>query len=803
MKVNKKHILVILLFIFVICLSYLNKPRVLLSEVKLIDENKNVNSFAIMISDDGENYTESDSNMIPSAGYKLNLTKSYCTTLAGEILTNIISEPSFGMVKVETTNTVNCYLYYDPDNSGFATVIGESDYTLYTDEANLEAGTFYRYSGDYDGKRNVIYADHCWQIIRTTKNNSIKMIYNGEPIYDSSLDRYICDNSRSNTNHIGYTGSTSRQTLGASSGSAYNYYYGTGYYYDETAGAYKLSGEVGPYNWYNDYNTIIGMYTCKKTTANASCTMGQIYYVESYYSQTHAYVFTINTGMTYDRIGTTPFNYLSTSPADVGYMYNTRYDIFSKQKTVRMNQTVNLSSSNLTTWSNYYYGDRQPRSNTLYNPVKGSDITGYPQSWVGKYTLRSANQNYSSGSAYYISGVNGTMLYYSDTGMFTNDEPENKYLIAETCSSNGDGTYTCTSSEEFGIGDWYALYRGGSLNTMKYVCEPRTYTYDSTNNTGVCSGVYWITGVGVSTMTIMPVMIKYGYSFEERTATEQQDGKGRYKLVGNNDLTNSLHTITNWNTGYNTLTNSHYTCFNEDGICDTLYFVTYASSTYLNYIEIPSNKSINTIVDEMLNNNDINTYNSAIKSMIDLWYKEHILNKEDTNHKQYSSYLDTDEIFCNNRSSLNNYGGWNQAANPNEYLKFVGSLVYPTDKVSCIDTSGNERILDEFSVTSGNESLIYPIGFPSATEMFLLSTNASNSLVRKSPYTTGIAYWLSSPGTFEPLGSYVRYVDGNGAVIYYLIHSQYGVRPSLSLNRNVVFSSGDGTLTNPWVASLE
>jgi hypothetical protein len=630
------------------------------------------------------------------------------------------------------------------------------------------------------------------------------MIYNGEPEYDSNTSKYTCNNSRTNTNHIGYTVSTSKQTLGASSGTSYNYYYGTGYYYDETAGAYKLSGEVGPYNYYNNYNTVIGMYTCKKTSANANCTMGQIYYVESYYSQNQANVFTINTGMTYDRIGTTPFNYLYTSPADVGYMYNTRYEVLSKSSSITMLSIYSLNSSNLTTRSNYYYGDRTEGSSALNNPVKGSDITGYPQSWAGKYTLNSTNQAQVQVTSYYVSGVttDATPKMYLATfnNQTTKDSAANKYLFGTSYTDNGDGTYTMNGAREVSKGDWYTEYTNVSVGN--YVCLPETYTYDSVNDVYTCNnGISNVTSVNLNTIFHIPVQIKYGYSFEERTALEQEDGKGRYKLVGNNDLTNSLHTITNWTTDYNTLTNSHYTCFNKEGICDTLYFITYTRNTTEYYITLTDGKTIDTALNEMLNNNDINTNNSPMKSMIDLWYKEHILNKEDEDHNLYSSYLDNNEIFCNNRYVINN-GGWSQMGNPTAYLQFAGYTTNPTYKVSCVDTSGNERIIDEFSVSSGNGKLTYPIGLPTYGELYIETMSKIASPVYKSPYGTGVNYWVSSPNYFLNY-AYGRYVNLSGSLDSgSAVNNAYGARPVVSLTTDVQFTSGDGTMNNPWVASL-
>ncbi len=190
--------------------------------------------------------------------------------------------------------------------------------------------------------------------------------------------------------------------------------------------------------------------------------------------------------------------------------------------------------------------------------------------------------------------------------------------------------------------------------------------------------------------------------------------------------------------------------------------------------------------------------------MIDLWYKEHILNKDDTNHNQYSSYLDTDEIFCNNRSSENNYGVWNQTGDITTYLNFVGEDTNNSGKkVSCVDLNNQERVIDEFSVTSGNESLTYPIGLPSYAEMYIQTMSTSASPVRKSPYGTGVMYWLASPNYFTYSASERTMNSSGNLSSSSIVNYAYGARPSVSLNRNVLFSEGDGTMTNPWIASLE
>ncbi len=808
---RKKNVLIVILVVlctFFLALSYKSLSNgIPLDSVKLSKEDKE--RFAIKIEDSNGDYIDYEGNTWPGIGYTFNEDESKCTTKNGEIINNVLQYTN-GVVKVTTKKTVFCYLYFDLVPGALGIVLRSGDYTLYDTEANLPAGTFYRYSGAYDGKRNVIYADTCWQIFRTTKNDSIKMIYNGEPAYDSVNDKYTCDNSRTNTNHIGYTTTTMPIAYVTSingnniqyTGSG-TYYFGTGYYYDEISGAYKLSGEVGPYNTYSDFNQIIGMYTCKNTTANADCSLGSIYYITRGSSTVNANALVISRGIIYDRIGDSEFDYyVGNNMASIGYMNNYKGVVNSSIINETVLTSVSLNSSTLNTWGQYYYGDRTEGDSNLYNSVLGLSITGYPQSWKDKYTLRGFNQSYTnSNSAYIVEVTNDStpVLYYSIfSNNTTKDSAANKYLFGTGFTSNGDGTVTITGAKEISKKDWLTRYN--EVTSGNYYCEPETYNYDAINDEWTCSSVYSVVSINSKHFSGIKVNVKYGYSYEERTATEQLDGKGRYKIVGDNNISNSLKMVNDWRISFYLLNNAHYTCFNEDGICDTVNFVVYTSNSTLDYIDIPSGKQIDDVIDEMLNNNSVNTNNSMIKDFADLWYKEHILNKEDINHNYYSSYLDTNEIFCNNRS-INDLGGWSQTGDTRSYLYFLGYNSSYNTRVSCLDKNNIERIVDEFSVDSGNRALLYPIGLPSYSEMYLLSLSNISSNVRRSPYNVSKSYWLMTP-SYNTNIAQNYYVSDSGNIPSQSFLASYGVRPSLSLNHNVVFNEGTGTMSDPWIASL-
>ena len=64
-------------------------------------------------------------------------------------------------------------------------------------------------------KNNVIFAGHCWQMIRTTDTGGVKMIYNGE------VENNQCLNTRGN--HVGYSSYFGRTFHNLAS----QYWYGT------------------------------------------------------------------------------------------------------------------------------------------------------------------------------------------------------------------------------------------------------------------------------------------------------------------------------------------------------------------------------------------------------------------------------------------------------------------------------------------------------------------------------------------------------------------------------------------------
>ncbi len=594
-------------------------------------------------------------------------------------------------------------------------------------------------------KNNVIFANHCWQMIRTTDTGGVRMIYNGEE------EDGKCLNTRGT--HIGYAPRTSQSLNGT-------YWYGTDYesYDDGTFSIWgtKSSVEVTSSNGSTVIPTLVGKYTCKSTSQNGRCST--LYLIESYYSGYNAYAIPLNFNSNYSQFGTLQFNANSNSPADVGYMYNTVYSGTFKNYSYENVLTTGLALSTTYYYADSYdYNETNANKYTLTNPYKVNSTSDY-SSLVGKYTFRNTSATYSNTQIYYIVGINSTSAYCinitngNDLSYYIND----KYTYGDSYTDNGNGTYTINNPTTINRIDYYTNYTNVK---NKYVCK------NATNNT--CSDV-WHANSGLNQTYIYHYksssLYKYAKGFTYNSSTEE------YTL--NSD------SVTFWDTldsGITTSLNTHhYTCFDTTGVCSTLSYVYYNSAGNLYYINLTGGKDIDDVLEEMLTANNVNTKNSIMKLGIDAWYKKYLL--------PYDSYID-DTIYCNDRS-IRSLGGWNATnGSVTSYLQFKEYTA--TSDLSCTN------ITDRFSVTNNNARLIYKVGLISSPEIKLL--NNSNAL------KTGQTYWLVSPDYFgisSASGCYVHSSGGSGSGS---VNGTQGVRPAVSLIPGMRYSSGDGSMANPYV----
>ena len=181
-----------------------------------------------------------------------------------------------------------------------------------------------------------------------------------------------------------------------------------------------------------------------------------------------------------------------------------------------------------------------------------------------------------------------------------------------------------------------------------------------------------------------------------------------------------------------------------------------------------------------------NGTNSTIKDTIDTWYKNNLTN--------YTKYLSTTAVYCNDRSTSDN-------------TNFGARTRLIANKTPSYDCTATE---DKFTAdtSTGNGKLTYPIALMTADEVSfaggLYENNAQTWYYYNSANgsSTGDTWWwLLSPNSWDGSYAYVFYVYGSsnpGSLDYYRVNDINGVRPAVSLKSCVKTSGGDGSASTPY-----
>ncbi|MBQ3298266.1 MAG: hypothetical protein IJG97_05695 [Bacilli bacterium] len=513
-------------------------------------------------------------------------------------------------------------------------------------------------------KNNVIFADHCWQMIRTTDTGGVKMVYNGEP------ENNQCLNTRGN--HIGYAQRITQQM-------STTYYYGTSYVYDKTSNTFSLAGTVTT-------GTIqVGQYTCKSTSSNGTC--ASLYLLDTLSSGTTYYVLPINNNSDYSQFGKLQFNSSANSPAYVGYMYNMVYPIISKSNIFRITQANSWVIN-----SNYYYSDAidyntaTQNEYTLINPVTISTLSDYT-TLVGKYVLSTSGTH--GDIARYVIAVNGNNVYYRE---LKNGDINTSLTVGDSYIKSGN-TYTLTNPTHISYLDWYNNTSDYGIYKGKYVCDG--------NNTS-CTTIRHISVYSPSRGYYYYVDTTNTYSYSESVSYSG----GTYTLTG--DIKTFWDLFDGTNQSY--LSTHHYTCLENGTSCSTVNYIVYINSYALYYAQLSNVSNASVALNNMLSVGDVNQTNSVMKTGIDAWYKRYMT--------RYTFKLE-DIIFCNDRSIVS-LGGWN--SNGGEITNSSYNYLKFKNYNSNIDLNCT-NITDKFSVSNNSAKLTYPVGLLTYLETLLSNNN--------------------------------------------------------------------------------
>ena len=630
------------------------------------------------------------------------------------------------------------------------------------DSMNPELSTekVYYYDGEtatnnniIQNKNNVIFADQCWQMIRTTDTGGVKMIYNGEAVNGKCLS--------TRGKHVGYKSVVKREF-------PISYYYGTSYVFNKETNQFSLSGDI--------YTATlpVNSYTCLSTSPEGMCST--LYYVYQKTEDNKYLSFTLNSDSVYNTYGSVPFNTKDDSLAYVGYMYNEEFP--NKLKQVSMDTIYNKSNYN----ADYYFGEDYTREYSNYYVLSGNTFTGSSVSdvseLVGKYTLLTKTLTRTTNPPRYVAGVLNNKIYNI---IMENDQKINdvdvEYYYGTELTELENGYYRVNSSTPVKRSNWiqyYADIQG------KYLCERSQYN----NMDDVCINPRYVnnaTDTGYSYWDAS-VNIKFSSSFHYEN--------GMYIL----DDTDSVYMRENGSsTAISNIDTHRYTCWNNSGQCETIsgiYSLT-ESRAGIRYIEITGGLSLDEAVNSMLYDNTVNRKDSTIKKAIDVWYKQNILKDEKNgNYIEYVTYCNDRRI--DNAFFENSIVGSGLSAS----LDFLAN--HQLNSLKCENTT------DSFSVENEFAYLQYPVGLLTSEEAVIMGSsfrNAGNVYYTMSPkYLSGSRV---ENGVIDAKGRVFTgsdiYIYGGTIYDHLYVSDSAGVRPVISLYKDVDVIGGDGSQADPYL----
>ena len=204
-----------------------------------------------------------------------------------------------------------------------------------------------------------------------------------------------------------------------------------------------------------------------------------------------------------------------------------------------------------------------------------------------------------------------------------------------------------------------------------------------------------------------------------------------------------------------------------------------------------------------------NVKDSAIKTKVDNWYATSIYGKTDSNNNQLESYL-SDEYFCNDRTSSsetfpfneNSTYAYNSTTRNSTTKDKVPSFKCPNldNDAFTLKSSGAKSTVTPN--TNGNNALTYPVGLITIDEYAY--AGGVRTLMNYKSYLSGGGFWTMSPVSYDINSNLSRNfaIDANGLMSNPTTATSYRVRPVINLKADVLYESGSGTETDPYIISI-
>ena len=188
-----------------------------------------------------------------------------------------------------------------------------------------------------------------------------------------------------------------------------------------------------------------------------------------------------------------------------------------------------------------------------------------------------------------------------------------------------------------------------------------------------------------------------------------------------------------------------------------------------------------------------NVHDSTIKTILDTWYQQNLLN--------YENHI-ADAGFCGDRSIASESGLWyssdtalGYSTNRTQYGVYNRLYNNKNPQFKCSRTHDLYTTSDN---NRGNQALDYPIGLITADEIayaggVLGNSNTNYYLnINYDYYNISTTAFMESHAVISRIRQDARFSDGYS-------NSSWGVRPAIVLKPNVEIISGNGTQSNPYV----
>ena len=366
--------------------------------------------------------------------------------------------------------------------------------TYYIESTKNDTNPVYYYRGAVTDN-NVIFANKCWKMVRTTETGGIKLIYNGIPSNEGTC------NNKGDASRIGASPFnmpyTSPTVVGYMYGTVYTstfkdlqsqtstYVYGNDITWDGKK--YTLTGAtMNSSSWVKNYKTLAKKY--HYTCFNSTGTCETIYYI-NFFAPTGPYYLTLNDGKNIDDAKDEMFANVNDSP---------------------MKTTIdNWYASNMTAYTGYledtiWCNDRTLTRGALYS----KDTNGAAESAFGAYNNRDVKEYTPSVNcaakrdSFTVDSKNGNGKLTYPVGLLTADE----YTMAGSGNKGySTSSYLYVGRDEwslspyrfsYNVADTFFLHNNGYLYMTSV--NPRGSGRSIRPSVSLKSGIDYISGTGTA-----------------------------------------------------------------------------------------------------------------------------------------------------------------------------------------------------------------------------------------------------------------------------------------------------------------